>query len=67
VAETKRDNLKCTVLVTYRREPKSGLWVPYEMRERYGWTGYANAAYTECLATYAKFRRFTVETKEKVR
>jgi hypothetical protein len=67
VAETKRDNIKCTVLVTYRQEPKSGLWAPYEMRERYGYTGYANAAYTECLAIYSNFRRFTVETKEKVR
>jgi hypothetical protein len=67
VLETRRTNIKCVAEVTYRNELKSGLWVPYEMRERYGWMGYANAAYTECLATYSNFRQFTVEAKEQVR
>jgi hypothetical protein len=57
---TDQETLQSTITVTYRPDARLGLWVPARMRELYT-TG---AERVEGTATYANFRRFTVETFE---
>ena len=54
------------IRVSYRHEPRFGIWVPAEMRERYEQrgSGVYQAQFVsfddviECVATYSNFRRF---------
>jgi hypothetical protein len=53
-----------TITVTYGpRDELSGLWMPVMMEERYE---YGSKTVTG-LATYSKFRRFQVSTKEQIK
>ena len=57
---------RSTILVSYRRDAGTELWLPAEMRERYGRPG-THRPYVECLALYTNFRTFKVQTTEQVR
>jgi len=61
--ETKSESVQTRVDVTYRMEPKLGLRVPALMEERREAVGEVLTG----LATYGNFRRFTVETDEKIK
>lgn len=61
------------IVVTFRRDPALGMWVPTKMKETYraarrstvsGLPRYES--FIEGTATYSKFRRFQVTTEEKI-
>jgi hypothetical protein len=62
MSELKMDNgdVGATINVSYQSEPVLGFLVPVEMRERYQRSGES----IEGVATYGRFRRFQVNTKE---
>jgi hypothetical protein len=51
--------------VTWREEPKFGLWVPGEMRERYAgpWTDGSTRYDISGTAVYSNYRRFNVDMR----
>jgi hypothetical protein len=53
-------------VVSYRLEPALGIPVPAVMQEIYDRPPRPWDPYVECIATYAKFRRFQVTTEEKI-
>jgi hypothetical protein len=57
-------NVVATVDVSYQSEPLEGLSVPAEMRERYELT--PDASVVTGVATYGRFRRFSVRTEEDI-
>jgi len=61
---TEARTVRTTFRVSYQSEPMAGVLLPVEMRETYVLKG---RFYTlEGAATYSNFRRFTVETVEKI-
>ena len=63
VLKTDDGTLESEITVTYRLEPRLELWVPGKMEERYR----SAQEQIEGEATYGNFRRFKVETSEKIR
>jgi hypothetical protein len=53
---------KAGMTTDYQPEPSLAMWVPTEMRERYG----TSQGPLEGVAHYERFRRFTVSTEEEV-
>jgi VWFA-related protein len=51
-----------TITTTYRAEPSLAMWVPAEMKERYGGGGFG--AGTDAVARYSRFRKFQVTVEE---
>jgi hypothetical protein len=63
-------NSAAAIHVTWRRDPRLDFWVPVEMRERYEgpWTARSSPGQwerydIEGVATYANYRRFTVDVR----
>lgn len=61
------------IVVTFRRDPALGMWVPAKMRETYKHARQSTVSglqryesFIEGTATYSKFRRFQVTTEEKI-
>jgi len=61
------------IVVSFRRDPALGMWVPVKMKETYqslgqGSTrgGISMVPFLEGTATYSKYRRFQVKTEEKI-
>jgi hypothetical protein len=63
VLRTDDGNLASEITVTYRPDERMGVWVPARMKEMY--KGVSQRI--EGTATYAKFRRFKVETIETIK
>jgi VWFA-related protein len=70
--EFKRESFGVEIVVSYRRDPVLGLWVPERMNETYRerMEGFGGALqFTTTLrgeAFYSNFRRFQVRTEEKI-
>lgn len=60
VLRTDDGSLQSEISVTYRPDERLGIWVPARMKELYK----GSSERVEGTATYAKFRRFKVETIE---
>jgi VWFA-related protein len=61
------------IVVSFRRDPALGMWVPAKMTETYQSMGAASGrgyarmqTFLEGTATYSKYRRFQVKTEEKI-
>jgi len=61
------------IVVSFRRDPALGMWVPVKMKETYQSLGQGSARggismepFLSGTATYSKFRRFQVKTEEKI-
>ena len=61
-----KQRVQGVVTVTYARSEPLGQLVPAEMHERYAEPTRPMAPVIECTATYSNFRRFTVQTDEKI-
>jgi hypothetical protein len=65
--------LVAEIIVTYRRDPALGMWVPAQMRETYSTARQSTLSGLPRMepsvvgtASYSKFRRFQVKTEEKI-
>jgi VWFA-related protein len=65
--------LVAEIIVTYRRDPALGMWVPAQMREAYSTARQSTLSGLPSMepsivgtASYSKFRRFQVKTEEKI-
>lgn len=56
--------VEARIIVTYQQDAGTGLWVPARMEERYRRP--RDASEVHGVATYSKFRRFSVSTSEEV-
>jgi formylglycine-generating enzyme required for sulfatase activity len=56
--------IRAVVTTTFRVEDRSGIAVPFEMREQYT---FANGNRVTTVATYGRFRRFDVSASEDIR
>ena len=56
--ETRPSGMTTRIVVTYRREARLGLWVPWQMDEKHS----LSRETVEGKATYTNFRQFNVET-----
>jgi formylglycine-generating enzyme required for sulfatase activity len=56
--------IRAVVTTTFRMEDRSGIAVPFEMREQYT---FANGNRVTTVATYGRFRRFDVSASEDIR
>jgi formylglycine-generating enzyme len=56
--------IRAVVTTTFRVEDRSGIAVPFEMREQYT---FANGNRVNTVATYGRFRRFDVTATEDIR
>jgi len=56
--------IRAVVTTTFRVEERSGIAVPFEMREQYT---FANGNRVNTVATYGRFRRFDVSSTEDIR
>jgi len=61
------------IVVSFRRDPALGMWVPVKMKETYQTLGQGSTrggtsmeTFLEGTATYSKYRRFQVKTEEKM-
>jgi len=61
------------IVVSFRRDPALGMWVPAKMTETYQSLGQGSMrgaprmeSFLEGTASYSKFRRFQVKTEEKI-
>jgi hypothetical protein len=65
--------LVAEIIVTFRRDPALGMWVPAKMKETYSTARQSSMSgmprmepSIEGTASYSKFRRFQVKTEEKM-
>ncbi len=65
--EDEAHTVNASVTVTYRRSAELKELVPFEMRERYVYPSRPRDPIIECVATYDKFRRFTVQVDESIK
>jgi hypothetical protein len=61
---TEDEALEARITVTYRDDPDAQLWVPVRMEERY--LRKSDRLETRGVATYARFRRFAISTREDI-
>lgn len=62
------ERAEACLVTEYRPEPSLAMWVPVEMKERYGDLPYGSTAVfgasSEAVAKYSGYRRFSVEVQE---